>query len=269
MKIKCMRIVKIGLVFGLLFLPTVLFAAENEPVCTQCHAGQPGHLGEPVGLWQTSVHHENGISCHDCHGGDPTDFAMAMSPERGFIGVPEKQDIPAFCGRCHVGIKEDYMKSAHGQALGSGGPQCVTCHNSHAIVRASLDLINPESCSRCHEYGRAAEIRGALEATDNRIADLESELKSLHNDGFSTDEMEGALFSLRNDYHRIFHSVDVDQVVSQTKSFQERLDEISARAQSNQDDLGQRKIFGGIVIVLLIVGGVLLLMLKRTFEEEE
>jgi len=29
----------------------------------------------------------NGISCHDCHGGDPTDYEMAMTPERGFAGT--------------------------------------------------------------------------------------------------------------------------------------------------------------------------------------
>jgi len=257
------------LLTGLLLLITCSAFAADDTVCQQCHAGQPGHLGEPVGKWELSVHNENGISCHDCHGGDPTDFAMAMSPERGFLGVPAGKDIPAFCGRCHVGIKEDYDQSAHGKALGTGGPQCVTCHGSHQIVRASLELINETSCSRCHEYGRAAEIKEALQSTDNRIADLETELKVLHKEGIATDEMEGKLFSLRNDYHRIFHSVDVDQVVRETDAFQQRLDELSALASSNQDDLGQRKIFGGVIILLFVVAGVLLLMLKKTFEVED
>ncbi len=238
----------------------------DDTVCLQCHAGQPGYLSEPIGLWEMSIHKENGISCHDCHGGDPTDFAMAMSPERGFVGVPTDDEIPGFCGKCHVGIKENYDSSAHGQALGSGGPNCVTCHSNHKVGKASLALINETSCSRCHEYGRAAEIKDALSKTDNRINSLEVELKELHDKGISTREMEGKLFALRNEYHQLFHNVDVDQVVAQSSVFQQRLDEISALAMSDQGDLGQRKVFGGVLVVLLVLAGILLLMLKKTYE---
>ena len=234
----------------LIILLNVGLALAEDTVCLQCHAGQPGHLSEPIGLWEMSIHKENGISCHDCHGGDPTDFAMAMSPERGFVGVPTDQEIPAFCGKCHVGVKEDYDSSAHGQALGSGGPHCVTCHSNHKVEKASLDLINETSCSRCHEYGRAAEIKAALSDTDSRIGALEVELKDLHDKGISTREMEGKLFALRNEYHQLFHSVDESEKLPL----------------SDQGDLGQRKVVGGVIVVLLIFAGILLLMLKKTYE---
>ena len=253
----------LSLFFVLLTLPAY---AADVTVCLQCHPGQPGPLSEPVALWEQSVHQENGIACQDCHGGDPTDFAMAMSPERGFVGVPSHEEVPGFCGKCHIGVKEDYDASAHGKALTSGGPNCVTCHNSHDVKRASLDLINQELCSRCHEYGRAAELKDALVKTDTGIAELEAELKELHKKGISTREMEGQLFSLRNEYHRIFHSVDVDQVVEKSAGFQLRLDEISALATSDQDDLGQRKAFGAVIVALLVLAGILLLMLKKTYE---
>ena len=191
---------------------------------------------------------------------------MAMSPERGFLGVPDPDGVPGFCGRCHIGVKEDYDASLHGKALGSGGPNCVTCHSHHRVERASIGLINEQACSQCHEYGRAEEIRTALAATDQRIAALEKELESLHNDGVSTRETEGRLFALRNDFHRLFHTVDVDRVVEQSSGFQARLDEIAALTTSGQDDLGQRKVFGGVAVVLLVLAGVLLLMLKNTFE---
>jgi hypothetical protein len=241
-------------------------SVADDTVCLQCHAGQPEYLSEPIGLWEMSVHKENGISCHDCHGGDPTDFAMAMSPERGFVGVPDDEEIPGFCGKCHVGIKDDYDSSAHGQALGSGGPNCATCHSNHKVEKASLSLINETSCSRCHEYGRAAEIKDALSKTDSRINALEVELKDLHGKGISTREMEGKLFALRNEYHQLFHNLDVDQVVAQSSVFQQRLDEISALAMADQGDLGQRKVFGGVIVVLLVLAGILLLMLKKTYE---
>ena len=66
---------------------------RTETVCIQCHGAQPGRLGEPVKLWRDSIHAENGISCNDCHGGDPKDLANAMSPARGFLGVPKDAAI--------------------------------------------------------------------------------------------------------------------------------------------------------------------------------
>ena len=66
----------------LLSIPAASLAAES--VCLQCHAGMSGDLSAPVADWQTSVHAANGISCHDCHGGDATDMAMAKNPEHRF-----------------------------------------------------------------------------------------------------------------------------------------------------------------------------------------
>ena len=117
-------------------------AEANEIVCIQCHSTLPGALGEPVKMWRGSVHEENGIACNMCHGGDPKDAANAMSKDRGFLGAPKETDIPAFCGRCHIGVLKDYLASPHGRALGKGGPTCVTCHGNHAVKRASLDIIN-------------------------------------------------------------------------------------------------------------------------------
>lgn len=244
-------------------------AQEEETVCIQCHGSQPGRLGKPVGLWQQSIHAANGISCHSCHGGDPTDFAMAMSPERGFIGVPKEDEIPDFCGRCHVGVKEDYLQSAHGQALGVGGPQCVTCHGNHHVVAVSPELINPQDCTRCHDYGRADEIKSAVVETDRIISDLEHSLAALHRVGIVTREMQGELFSLRNDFHRLFHSVDVEKVRNQTAGFQQELGKIRDRVTAIEGELRRRKLWGGGVVALLVLGGVLALLLHKTYLEEE
>lgn len=261
-----MLLAKTCLLLLLLLLPGALCAEET--VCIQCHGGQTGPLGEPVDLWRQSVHAANGISCHDCHGGDPTDFAMAMSPERGFIGVPAEAEIPAFCGRCHVGVKEDYLQSAHGQALGAGGPQCVTCHGNHAVKQATPDLINPQDCSRCHDYGRAGEIKAAVVETDRRIAELELALKGLFRLGIATSEMQGELFSLRNEFHRLFHSVDVERVRGQTASFQQELDRIGGDVAAIENELVRRKMWGGGVVVLLVLGGILAMLLHKAYMEE-
>jgi hypothetical protein len=266
-----------GMVLGVILLLAGLVgpaAAQEESkpgdtVCIQCHGSQPGRLGEPVKLWRQSIHAANGISCHDCHGGDPTDFAMAMSPERGFLGAPKEIAIPDFCGRCHIGVKEDYLASHHGQALGAGGPQCVTCHSNHSIVKASLDLINQQDCTRCHEFGRAKTIKEAMVETDQRLADLTTDLAGLQKIGIAVDELQGATFALRNDFHRLFHSVDVEQVNQQTSQFQSRAAEIGGKIESIQTDLHQRKLWGAVVAVLLFFASALFFLIRKTYQDDE
>lgn len=246
---------------------TPVAAGPPETVCLQCHGAQTGRLGEPVTLWKGSVHAANGISCHDCHGGDPADVAMAMSPGRGFLGAPKETDIPAFCGRCHVGVREDYLESAHGRALGRGGPTCVTCHGNHRVVTATTDLINRRDCSRCHEYGRAEEIKSAVVSTDQGITSLEREQAKLRRLGITTKEMEGELFDLRNRFHRLFHSVDVDKVRARTDSFQKELAKLKGRVDAIEQELNRRKLWGGAVVAVLLLGAVLALLIYRSYKQ--
>lgn len=259
----------------LLLLPMVALAQQEqgggkpETVCIQCHGSQTGRLGEPVKLWKTSVHAANGISCNDCHGGDPTDFGMAMSPDRGFLGAPKPKDIPAFCGRCHIGVKEDYLASKHGQALGKGGPQCVTCHTNHAVQPASLALINKKTCTQCHTFERAAQIREALAGTDGMINGLEKDLDQLHRVGIAVKTMKGKVFSLRNRFHRLFHTVDVTKVKDETAKFQSELGKVGKEIDTIKAQLHQRKLWGGVAVALLVLAGIVFILLRRTYHEEE
>lgn len=255
------------LVLAGLAVPGASRAAEIS--CVQCHGAQQGRLGAPVKQWQGSVHQQNGIACNNCHGGDPTLMSMeAMSPAKGFRGVPSPTQIPAFCGRCHIGVKDDYLQSAHGKALGKGGPQCVTCHGNHAVKRASLDLINEKDCSRCHSYGRAKELKQAMVQTDGMIAGLQADLQQLHRLGIDTKEMNGEVFSARNDFHRLFHTVKVEIVKEKTAAVQGRLDKVRKAVDELHRELAQRKMAGGVVLGLLVLAGVLLLLITRTYREE-
>lgn len=248
-------------------MPALLFAEDT--VCIQCHGGQEGRLAAPVVEWQTSIHAANNISCHDCHGGDPTDFAMAMSPERGFIGVPEYTEVPDFCGRCHVGVAAEYKAGAHGLAIENGGAQCVVCHGNHAVQRASLSLINEQDCSRCHSYDRAALIKLALSETDTMITAVENDLERLYRLGFAIDEMKGSLFNQRNRFHSIFHEVNVERVRQETAGVQGELGKIVTEIVSIDSILGQRKLWGSVVIGLFVLAGVVLLLVRKAYEEEE
>ena len=260
----------IFIVLGLFvcFTSATAFAAEDT-VCIQCHGGLEGRLAEPVELWRSSVHAANGISCNDCHGGDPTDFAMAMSPERGFIGAPSYTEVPDFCGRCHVGVKEDYLASAHGKALDAGGAQCVICHGNHAVKAASIDLINKESCSRCHDYERAARVKEEISSTETTLAKLEQAVSSLHRLGIDTKRLEESLFASRNSFRRIFHTVNLDKIKAQKAEVTDKLKGTRAAIADYESILGKRKLAGGVVVLLLLLGGAIALLIRRSYHEEE
>lgn len=255
------------LVVGLLTFAGAALA--EEPVCIQCHAELEDHLGAPVAQWRTSIHAQNGISCHDCHGGDPTDAVEAMNPERGFIGVPDYEAVPDFCGKCHIGVKEDYLESAHGEAISMGGAQCVVCHEAHPVQRASTDIINEETCSQCHDYERAKGIKAAVVETDQILTGLSDDLDALMKQGIAIKDMEAATFAVRNDFHRVFHSVDEELVKSKTAEFQARAGEVREEIDAIHAELDDRKKIGGIVAGLFLLISIICYLIRRTYIKEE
>lgn len=251
------------------FAAGTCLAAAEDTVCVQCHGGLDGELGAPVEQWKGSVHAANGISCHDCHGGDPTDFELAMLPESGFIGVPEYAEVPDFCGRCHVGVKEDYLASAHGQALEMGGAQCVVCHENHAIQLATSDLINENSCSRCHDYERAAKVKAEIGTTEELLSRLEKSVAALHRVGIDTKRLEDGLFASRNSFRRLFHTVNLDKIRTQKAKVEDDLSETKAAILDYENTLSQRKMVGGGLVLLLLLGGCIALLIRKTYTEDE
>ena len=149
-------------------------ADEAENTCITCHMALPEPLNTPVEGMKHDIHAEKGLSCADCHGGDPTVMDLtSMAPEKGFRGAPKPAEIPQFCGRCHA--DETYMRrfnprlptdqlsqywtSIHGQRLRKGDTKvatCVSCHGVHGIIppdRANSPVFPanvPDTCGHCH-----------------------------------------------------------------------------------------------------------------------
>lgn len=144
---------------------------ENDQ-CIICHKENEML---PEDFQEYDVHLQAGLSCAGCHGGDPTaeDQEKAMSPAKGFVGVPTHQAIPHFCGKCHSdidfmrkykpGIQTDQVRqfytSVHGKKLKKGDrkvAECASCHTAHAIAavadaRSSVYPLNiPNTCKTCH-----------------------------------------------------------------------------------------------------------------------
>src|SRR5690242_16686269 len=83
--------------------------ASPQDSCVTCHSELEGGQEEPVRLFEGDIHHQAGLGCADCHGGDPKDESMdAMSRAKGFRGAPKKTQVPNFCARCHSDIA--YMR---------------------------------------------------------------------------------------------------------------------------------------------------------------
>jgi hypothetical protein len=152
--------------------------------CLACH-GNPQTVDESslkiVAGFRAGVHAAAGLSCQDCHGGNPDpaladDMGRAMDGRyepNPFRGSPKRGAIPAFCGHCHsnaaymkrfspelrVDEEQEYWTSQHGKLLKRGDARvatCIDCHGVHGIL-APTDPQSPvyatrvaETCARCH-----------------------------------------------------------------------------------------------------------------------
>jgi hypothetical protein len=237
----------------------------GEIVCIQCHSGLPEQYSAAVKLWQESIHAENGITCNSCHGGDPKDAANAMSPTRGFLGVPKPADIPAFCGRCHVGVLKDFLASAHGNAMGKGGPTCVTCHGNHHVLKVTLALINEKTCSQCHTFERARKIREAMARAEARIVAIDVRISDFRKTGTDTEILEKRLFAVRNTLHSLSHVLAETKLTAASAQIDADLTKIENSLNDLTDTHNKRRITGVIVVSAMLMTALLLHLMRKTY----
>jgi len=108
-------------------------AGPQATSCVQCHSSDmfDAAARAMVKGFSSDVHAQVGLSCHDCHGGNPDpklgeDMQAAMDPNfkaNPFRGKPDRAAIPEFCGRCHSsaefmkrfnpGIRVDQLTRSH------------------------------------------------------------------------------------------------------------------------------------------------------------
>lgn len=166
--------VVLGTVLMLLLFTTA--PAQKTSSCIECHSKlEDARLSAPAKLIENDIHHARGLSCNDCHGGDPKADTKesAKDPSKGYLGKPKTLDIPAYCGKCHsdanlmkrfnpslrVDQEREYYTSVHGKLLKGGATQvatCISCHGVHGIraITDPLSSVYPfnvaETCSKCH-----------------------------------------------------------------------------------------------------------------------
>ena len=167
---------KIALQLAIILGLFTLAPAQKKSSCIECHAKlDDKRLSAPAIAFDNDIHRARGLSCNDCHGGDPNADTKegAKDPRKGYLGKPKTQDIPAYCGKCHsdanlmkrfnpslrVDQEREYYTSVHGQKIKSGETRaatCISCHSVHGIraVKDPLSSVYPsnvaETCSKCH-----------------------------------------------------------------------------------------------------------------------
>ncbi len=145
---------------------------QTEDNCIICHQEEEVM---PQNYNHEDIHYKAGLSCADCHGGDPLaeDMDDSMDSTKGYIGIPSKGEIPEFCGRCHSDFtfmqtyrsqvetdqESQYYTSKHGILLKQGDTNvavCTNCHSAHSIFppkdpRSTVYPANlPQTCNECH-----------------------------------------------------------------------------------------------------------------------
>lgn len=158
----------------------------DQNTCATCHGAADLWEGDRLRLFVSSeqlaadIHWNNGVNCHDCHGGNPGTFdvpqAHAAQTDGAESNVPlfrpslsQQTRSPAkletqiqICGNCHRQASETYVASVHGHGLKEAGlvvtAVCTDCHGSHGIYaaadpRSSLHSTNVgATCATCHQY---------------------------------------------------------------------------------------------------------------------
>jgi hypothetical protein len=188
--VRSLQFLRVAMVVITLLTFLILVSAQKKSSCIECHLRlDDPRLNAPAKLFDTDIHRSRGLSCNDCHGGDPNDDTKegAKDVRKGYLGKPRKLDIPAYCGKCHsdanlmkkfnpslrVDQEREYYSSVHGKLLKEGEARvatCINCHSVHGIraVNDPLSSVYPlnvaKTCATCH--GSSDYMRGFNIPTD-------------------------------------------------------------------------------------------------------
>jgi nitrate/TMAO reductase-like tetraheme cytochrome c subunit len=247
-------------------------AKGETSACIQCHTSD--NMGPEMHnitrQWKESWHAKNNISCHDCHGGAPEDASMSMMHQRGFKGSPKDIDVPKFCGTCHIAILNNYLQSGHGKTFRdtAEGPSCTTCHGSHDIQKASMDIINEQLCSQCHTFERAKEMKQALFMVENILSNIDEDLGRLKLLGINLEDQEKSFFRTHAEFRALFHSIDVDMVREKSSDYTQRLKIIESEIDDSFNKLTYRRNFSAYLLLLFAGLSIVAFKLSKSYQQK-
>lgn len=183
--------------------------------CEKCHLEK---VKSPRGVkfikqYEKSIHFKAlekaglivSANCSHCHG------AHDIKGVLDSLSRVSRRNIIRTCGKCHAGIKRDYLEGVHGKEYVKGikdAPVCTDCHGEH-------DITSPQNlssrvyatkvarvCSRCHDDEALARQYGFLTAR------LKTYSNSFHGIASKFGETRVANCSSCHGYHDIRPSSD-------------------------------------------------------------
>lgn len=131
--------------------------------CGGCHANET--LAKKYGIqnvfstYMDSIHgyavSKEGLlvaaNCMSCHG------SHSILSHKDPKSTTSRENVPATCGACHGGVKDQYNAGVHGHAVLAGNgkaPVCTDCHSAHAILHsneADFRMQSTPICGSCHQ----------------------------------------------------------------------------------------------------------------------
>ncbi len=138
---------------------SAVYPLNIPATCGKCHGdavmAKQHHLANVYPQYMDSIHgyavSQEGLlvaaNCESCHGSHHVlSHTNPQSPTY-------KTAIPETCGKCHAGIRAQYLTGVHGSALAAGNlnaPGCTDCHTAHTIGQPTMAQSTP-MCGSCHE----------------------------------------------------------------------------------------------------------------------
>jgi hypothetical protein len=138
---------------------SAVYPLNIPATCGKCHGdaamARQHHLANVYPQYMDSIHgyavSQEGLlvaaNCASCHGSHHVlSHTNPKSPTY-------KTSIPDTCGKCHAGIRTQYVAGVHGTALASGNlnaPSCTDCHTAHTIGQPTMAQSTP-MCGSCHQ----------------------------------------------------------------------------------------------------------------------
>lgn len=248
---------------------------RNIPdLCGSCHAdadymAEYGIATDQLAEYGRSVHwqtlsEEGDLSapvCNDCHGNHG-----AAPPGYASVG--------RVCAECHFQIGQYYAASPHDTVFSRlGEPDCATCHENHAILEASdevLGLGKQTACqgSGCHstadEGGRvAAAMEALVDSLRTRFERADSILLAAEHAGMQVSQAQFELNQARSALvaaRAIAHTASLDSVAAHVEEGLTIVEAGYAAGEAAFEELENRRLglaVSSAVILVLIVGLVL------------
>ncbi|MDH3257265.1 MAG: hypothetical protein OEM27_06580 [Nitrospinota bacterium] len=262
-----------GIGFALVCLQSVAAeAAFREPLnssCINCHR-ELGveRLSRPVTLWASSVHAEVGNTCDGCHGGDPKDpTEKAMSEANHFSRGPKQKEVTAFCGKCHQELSEYFKVSAHSV---TGTQNCIQCHGAHTIQRISIEIIDPEKCGACHEYGPADKLKTVLLGLHDRFGASKEKMQQIQ--GLPTQPLADQLDNVWNQLRQVrmvSHTFNITRVKKKAEEVQALMETMESEITRLEGMERERRLLGWGLIALFSALAFATYLYNRTGREPE